>query len=262
MRAHPLHVALLRVVEQPLELAVDVGVDRHAAMARVDLDPLGCGIEARPPVDDRVAARVHRDRRRCPSRQRRREQRRGTPRSRRRPALVENSPRQPEVAEPRHPAHCAQHRRRTPRADRDRRPEHHQPARRSGWRTASARASVPPRLWPIRRPRGSSRTLRGRASSRSSSRPAHPTLARMPLVVHSWPRRREPAGEHGQRGVAGHEARDQQDRLPAVALLRRGGGGRAGAQKRVSVSSRPNSGQNRSSYPSGALTPGPRPAAG
>src|ERR1019366_6105105 len=49
---------LLRSVEHAVQLAVDGGVHRHPAVARVHLRLLGVRGQARPPVDDRVAARV------------------------------------------------------------------------------------------------------------------------------------------------------------------------------------------------------------
>ena len=123
-------------------------------------------------------------------------------------------------------------------------------ATRSGCLAASARASVPPRLWPM--------TTAG--SSNASSTGAEPVeLAAGAADVeadaagaHLVAAAAEPSGEHGQRGVAGQEPRDQQHGLPAVALLAAGGRGSKTERRRGAVA---NSGQNRSSYPSGALTP-------
>ena len=60
--------------------SVDLEVDRHSGVTRLDLDLAGAGIEASPPRDDPIAARVDRNRAHV-GRQRRPEVLRGRPRS-------------------------------------------------------------------------------------------------------------------------------------------------------------------------------------
>src|SRR5438094_8587006 len=51
-----------RRLENPRQHLVDGSVDRHSAVARVDLDVAGAGIEASPPGDDSVRPREDRNR--------------------------------------------------------------------------------------------------------------------------------------------------------------------------------------------------------
>ncbi len=192
-RTHPLHATSVRAVEHLLEHSVDLRVNRHAAVARVDLDQLRVGIQARAPVDDPVAARVHRDGldARPPA------ARRGPLRK---PAqhspslqLVENTPgipRSPSRATSRTVrSTCAE----TARPSHTGEPSITSPHTSSGSRTASARASAPPRLWPIsttRSPQSSREPLELVLQALRRSRSAQPTLTRMPLIATRWPRRR------------------------------------------------------------------------
>ena len=146
------------------------------------------------------------------------------------PALVREQPPDPDVAEKRHRPHRAQHRRRHRELVEHGRAERHH---------RSDPVGIP------RRQRAGERAAAALADDdrglleRFEDKPEPVELATGaadvqpdPAVVHLVAAAAEPPGEHGQRGVAGQEPRDQQDRLPAVALLRRGGGGAGGGPKK------------------------------
>ena len=218
-RAHPFHAgSLIPSSSSSVEHPVDLGVHRHPAVARVDLDVRAVRVQARAPVDDRRRCASGPRRRRCPRRS-------GASRS---------------VAEVRAAlavaAAAGEHaagRRRSPRratkrtvrstcgetasGSRDRRAEHHE--RRDalglahGERRARARRRGSGRSGPTglaAAVRESSHELLLQARSRSARR--SPTFARMPLIATRWPAAAQPAAHHAQRAVAGHEARDQHHR--------------------------------------------------
>ena len=109
------------------------------------------------------------------------------------------------------------------------------PQTRSGRRTASTLAMLPPRLWPITTARWPCSATRrsSRCSSRSCPAPAQPTLARIPARDGPVAGAAQPVAHQRQRAVAGHEARDQQRRAPAAVARarRRAGSGRAAAPR-------------------------------
>ncbi len=157
------------------------------------------------------------------ARQRRRELARGTPRSRRRPCSCSRTrqARRGRRAPP-SSARCAAPAPRPPASRRpasrastspatERRVAHGQRARQ---RAAAALADQRRRA----RRRRSASSCR-RSSSRSTSTPAQPTLARMPLMRTRWPRRRSQPRSTVSERVAGHEAGDQQRRRRVVATL-------------------------------------------
>ena len=201
---------------------------------------LGVRVEAGTPVDDPVAARVHRRsprRRRAAGRAQVLAEGRAALAVRR--SVLENTRRDAEVAEPRHPPHGSQHRAaRPPAPSRTGEPSITRRETISGLRTASERASAPPRLCPISNT--GSPALGGERSQADprgarTMRSAQSTLARIPLIADAMPAPAQPAAQHRQRGVARHEARDQQHRL------RHPRGGAARADRR-SASSRASSG--------------------
>ena len=173
----------------PGEHPVDVAMTDIPAVARVHLDVLGVRVQAGLPRHDAVASRVDRQ---CA---RGRGQRRDQVFAERRAAgavaaLAGEHPRDAQIAKPRHGPHRLEH----GRADleRDRAPASRASRgqlTRSGLRTASTRASSPPRLCPIRttsRPRPRSQPLQAHLDRRGRA------LAAVDVDPHAGGCRREP----------------------------------------------------------------------
>ncbi len=179
-------------VEHALEHAVDSGVNRHPAVARVDLDALGVGVQASAPVDDRVccasrsrpprmlsasgAARCARkSSQHSPSRQLL-ENTPGSPRSPRR--AIQRTVRSTDAETASEVAHGRAEHDQTADSCPGRAPRAHGRAHRHGF----ARSARP----------GCRKRLRDPAdgiSRRETIRSAQLTLARMPLIATRWPRR-------------------------------------------------------------------------
>ncbi len=149
--------------------------------------------------------------------------------------LVENTP-----GRPRSPSRAIQRTVRSTRGETARpsttgEPSIARPHTSSGWRTASTRASVPPRLCPTSatgEPHSAAKSA-SCASRRSTERPAQSTLANMPLIATRCPRRRS------------HARSTRSDASPAMnpGISITGGASASGrgARRRVSESSRASS---------------------
>ncbi len=172
-----------------LQHPVDLGVDAHPAVAGADLHLVCVGVQACPPIDDPVAARIDRRRRdgrregggkvaaksaqHSPSAQAREN--------------VPGSPNWASIATERTSRRTGAE---TASGSSTGEPSVTKPVTRSGWRTARERASVPPRLCPI--------TIAGAPASwtnasrwprsRVIARSAQSTLSRIPLIATEWPR--------------------------------------------------------------------------
>ena len=109
------------------------------------------------------------------------------------------------------------------------------PQTRSGRRTASTLAMLPPRLCPITTARWPCSATRrsSRCSSRSCAGARAADVGAHPRPGGAVAGAAQPVGHQRQRAVAGHEARDQQHRAPAAVRRapRRAGSGRASARR-------------------------------
>lgn len=150
-------------VQRPVEHPVDVEVDRHAAVARRHLDGIGAASSARKSAQHAPSLQV-----------------------------LENTP-----GTPASPSAATQRTVRSTCVDTASEsatgdPSITRPATERGLRTASDRASAPPRLCPIRKtgsPASCASSAR-RFSSLPTIASAQPTFVRMPLMRTRWPRRR------------------------------------------------------------------------
>ena len=193
------------------------GLTDMPAVARLDLDVLGRRVEAGLPGDDPVAARVDRRRRDGRRAAARAGRSRKTAQQAPSPQSLENMPGTPEIAEPGDRAHRAAARAgRRASGSSTGEPSITSVPTRSGLRSGQRRARAPPpRLWPIR--------TTGAAGARSASRcrrdsippiarSAQSALTRCPRVAVRRAAAAQPAGEHAERRVAGHEAGHEQHR--------------------------------------------------
>ena len=170
------------VAERAGEVLVRAAVERHAAVGGADLDALvGTRVEARAPVDDPVRARVQRRVAHVAGNGPAMSARKPAQHSPRRQRIEKNPGTWPVPSAPTRPM-CRSTSGLTASIETVGAPSVTRPSTRSGRRTATTRASTPPRLWPTsvtRRPVRSA-SASTRCSRRRQYSSEQPTLARMP----------------------------------------------------------------------------------